>query len=246
MTIRTVIIEDEAIAIDRLRACLAYAEQVEVMGEARDGGAAIDIIDLLSPDLIFLDVQLPLLSGFDVLRSIRSKPAVIFTTAHNEYAVHAFEWGAFDYLVKPFDRERVLRALDRYVQRSGTTASDAPIEERLNLTSGNNAPLERFFVKHRGVVVPIEVASIQYIQSADDYSSVSVPGAVHLVHLPLRIFAQRLDARSFRRVHRSAMVNLAHIRRIESVGRGALLHMSDGATIQASRSGVQTLRDLQI
>ena len=246
MTIRTILVEDEPLAIDRLRTCLAYADQVDVIGEAHDGRAAVEMINTLRPDLLFLDVQLPLLSGFDVLRSIQTEAAVIFTTAHDEYAVHAFEWGAFDYLVKPFDHSRVLRALDRYMQRSGSSQSDAPIEERLNSTSSGDRPLQRFFVKHRGVVIPLQVAEILYIKAADDYSAVSVRGAEHLVHLPLREFARKLDSRSFRRVHRSALVNVSQIRRIEQEGRGALLHMSDGARIQASRNGLRALRDLQL
>lgn len=246
MTIRTLIVEDEPLAIDRLRTCLAYAEQIEVIGEAHDGRAAIEMIDAFCPDLLLLDVRLPLLSGFDILRAIKTKPAVIFTTAHDEYAVHAFEWGAFDYLVKPFDHARVLQALNRYMRRSGSCESDAPIDERLNSTETGDEPLQRFFVKHRGVVVPIHVEDILYVKAADDYSAVSVPGAEHLVHLPLREFARKLDVRSFKRVHRSALVNVSHIRRIEPEGRGAVLQMSDGALIQASRSGLQTLRDFQL
>jgi two-component system LytT family response regulator len=104
MTIRALIVEDEPLAIDRLRACLSYLSDLEVIGEARDGATAVAQIDRFRPDLVFLDIQLPLLSGFDVLRSVVYRPAIIFTTAHNAYAVSAFEWGAFDYLVKPFDK----------------------------------------------------------------------------------------------------------------------------------------------
>ena len=253
MKIRALIVEDELLALDRLRDCLVPEEGIEIVGEARDGQSAVERIDALSPDLLFLDVQLPLLSGFDVLRAAKRKPAVIFTTAHDQYAVHAFEWGAFDYLVKPFERERVRLALERYAQRSRLAEIEPLIEERLS-TGSAGVPLQRFFVKHRGVVVPVEVGEIVSILAEDDYSAVHVSGTlsgqvrgkVHLVHLPLREFARRLDARVFRRVHRSAIVNVGCILSMEAAGRGALLRMSDGSVITVSRSGAQSLRDLRL
>ncbi len=143
LTVRALIVEDEPLAIDRLRACLAYAGDVELIGEARDGQVAQDLINRLQPDLVFLDIQLPLMSGFEVLRSIRHRPGVIFTTAHNEYAVSAFEWGAFDYLLKPFDRERIALALKRYQQRSGLKDSRETMAERLDTTE-SQGQLRRF------------------------------------------------------------------------------------------------------
>ncbi len=245
MTIRALIVEDEPLAIDRLRACLAYAGELDLVGEARDGITAVEMIDRLKPDLAFLDIQLPLLSGFDVLRSVRYSPAIIFTTAHNEYAVTAFEWGAFDYLLKPFDKERVLRALSRFQERSGYFDGDAALSDRVDVTESKGA-IRRFFVKQRGVTVPIDAESIIAILAEGDYCRVHVEDGSHLIHLPLREFENRLSSEHFRRVHRSALINTAKVVRIEAAGRGAQISMQGGMRVPASRSGLSQLKALRL
>lgn len=245
MTVRALIVEDEPLAIDRLRACLAYAEDVELIGEARDGQVAQDLINRLQPDLVFLDIQLPLMSGFEVLRSIRHRPGVIFTTAHNEYAVSAFEWGAFDYLLKPFDRERIALALKRYQQRSGLKDSGETMAERLDTTE-SHGQLRRFFVKQRGVALPVDTNDVVAIIAEGDYCRVNLFDETHLVHLPLRDFEARLNPDLFRRIHRSALVNTAKIERVEAIGRGAQVTMVNGLKIGASRAGVAELKSLHL
>ncbi len=245
MTIRALIVEDEPLAIDRLRACLAYAEDVELIGEARDGQVAQNLIDRFQPDLVFLDIHLPLLSGFEVLRSICHRPAVIFTTAHNEYAVPAFEWGAFDYLLKPFDRERVALALTRYQQRSGLKDIGETLAERIDTTESRGR-LRRFFVKQRGVALPIDTEQIIAIIAEGDYCRVHLTDESHLVHLPLRDFEARLNPDLFRRIHRSALVNTAKIERVEAIGRGAQVTMRNGLQIGASRAGAAELKRLHL
>ena len=245
MTIRTLIVEDEPLAIDRLRACLSYAEDVELVGEAREGQAAQAFIDKLQPDLVFLDIQLPLLSGFEVLRTVSYRPAVIFTTAHNEYAVSAFEWGAFDYLLKPFDRERVALALKRFRQRSGLKDSGDIMAERIDTTESHGL-LSRFFVKQRGVALPIDVENIVAIIAEGDYCRVHLANESHLVHLPLRDFEARLTPELFRRVHRSALVNTAKIQKVEAAGRGARVTTVNGLKVSASRAGLSELKDLHL
>ena len=245
MTIRTLIVEDEPLAIDRLRACLSYAEDVELVGEAREGQAAQALIDKLQPDLVFLDIQLPLLSGFEVLRTVSYRPAVIFTTAHNEYAVSAFEWGAFDYLLKPFDRERVALALKRFRQRSGLKDSGDIMTERIDTTESHGL-LSRFFVKQRGVALPIDVENIVAIIAEGDYCRVHLANESHLVHLPLRDFEARLTPELFRRIHRSALVNTAKIQKVEAAGRGARVTTVNGLQVAASRAGLSELKDLHL
>ena len=246
MNIRAIIVEDEPLAIDRLRMCLAFSEDVDVIGEAHNGGTAIELIDSLAPDLIFLDVQMPSCSGFEVLRSIARKPGVIFTTAHTEYAVPAFEWGAFDYLLKPFDRERTKLALDRYRQRSGIGEAEPEYVDRLQAIENKGLPLQRFFVKHRGAALPVMVDEILAIIAEGDYCRVCTGTVNHLVHLPLREFEQRLSPERFRRVHRSALIRIDRIQRIEAAGRGAILHMEGGIKVPVSRSGLGHLRSLHL
>ena len=245
MTIRALIVEDEPLAIDRLRACLAYAESVELIGEARDGQVARNLIDRLQPDLVFLDIRLPLLSGFEVLRSTSYRPAVILTTAHDEYAVSAFEWGAFDYLLKPFDKERVALAITRYQQRSGLKDSREILAERLDTTE-SHGQLRRFFVKQHGVALPIDTEHIIAIVAEGDYCRVHLTDESHLVHLPLRDFEARLNPDLFRRIHRSALVNTAKIERVDANGRGAQVTTVNGLMIGASRAGVAELKSLHL
>jgi DNA-binding LytR/AlgR family response regulator len=236
MILRTVIVEDEPLAIERLRSCLAYAEKVEVIGHAEDGLRAVELIDSVAPDLVFLDVRLPGCSGFEVLRRLQHKPAVIFTTAYEEYAVPAFEWGAFDYLLKPFSQDRVRIALLRIEDRLRPLSTDDAIEDRLRSTE-EAATLSRFFVRYQNTVIPIDTKEIITIRAEDDYSAVHVGGRVHLVHLPLREFVRRLDPARFARIHRSTIVNLEKIARIEVMERRMAV---------ASRVGAQALRSRQI
>lgn len=245
MTIRALIVEDEPLAIDRLRTCLAYASEVDLIGEARDGQTAVAMIDRLEPDLVFLDIQLPAFSGFEVLRSAKCHPAVIFTTAHDEYAISAFEWGAFDYLLKPFAKERVALALNRFQERSRLPDNGAVIADRLEITE-SKGPIRRFFVKQRGLTIPIDAEKIVAILAEGDYCRVHLEGESHLVHLPLREFEHRLNPEHFRRVHRSALINTAMVLRIEGAGRGAHIFMRDGLLVSASRSGLGQLNDLHL
>ena len=245
MTIRALIVEDESLALDRLRACLSYLEDVEPVGEARDGQAAQQLIDTMQPDLVFMDIQLPLLSGFEVLRSVRHRPAVIFTTAHNEYAVSAFEWGAFDYLLKPFDKDRVALALARFQQRSGLKDSGSAVAERLDTTESRGL-IRRFFVKQRGVALPVNTEDIIAITAEGDYCRVHLVDQSHLVHLPLRNFEARLTPELFRRIHRSALVNTTKIQRVEAMGRGGQVTVVNGLKVNASRAGLAELKDLHL
>jgi two-component system, LytTR family, response regulator len=245
MTLRAVIVEDEPLAIDRLRSCLAYEETIEVAGEAQDGWRAVTLIDRTMPDVVFLDVRLPGCSGFDVLKRLTRTPAIIFTTAHDEYAVHAFEWGAFDYLLKPFDQKRVHLAVQRLVERHRLIPTEDLLEDRLRSTQ-ETSKLSRFFVRHQGTVLPVDTEEIISITAEDDYSAVHLNGRTHLVYLPLREFAQRLDPSHFLRVHRSAIVNLKKVDRMELRDRRMLIYLDDGSTVMASRAGVQALRALHL
>lgn len=245
MTVRALIVEDEPFAIDRLRACLSYIDDLDLVGEARDGKAAQQLIEQLQPDLVFLDIQLPLLSGFDVLRSLQHRPAVIFTTAHNEYAVSAFEWGAFDYLLKPFDKERVSLALSRYQQRSGGREQNLVLAERLD-TAESHGPLRRFFVKERGVAVAVETENIIAALAEGDYCRIFLAEKSHLIHLPLRELQRRLAPHLFARIHRSALINTTRIRCMQATGRGAQVVMQNGLTVAASRTGSAQLKRLHL
>jgi two-component system LytT family response regulator len=220
--IRAFIVEDEPLAFARLRRLLKQHDEIEIVGSAADGDEALERIPAADPDLLFLDIQLPGLGGFDVLKEIggQARPFVIFTTAYDQYAVKAFEVHALDYLLKPFDEERLKAALDR----------------ALPLIRGAK-PSSRFIVKSGGRILFLCAEDVTWIAAADNYVYLHVNGASHLVRTTLRALAQTLDRKRFVRVHRSAIVNVDAIARIEPLAHGdASLVLRDGTRLTASRT----------
>lgn len=235
------IVEDEPGARASLR---DYADEVDwlaIVGEARDGAEAVRLIDRLEPDLIFLDVSLPGLSGFEVVRAIRHHPEIVFTTAYDRFAVAAFETGALDYLVKPFGRRRFQTMLDRVKQRMIPDVVGATERAGAVLSS----PLVRLFARTRGAIVPIPVETIRRVRATGDYVEVHASGGRYLLHMGLSELASRLDPGRFCRVHRSEIVNLDQVDRLLPFDeRRLLVRLKDGTEIVASRSGSETLRSL--
>ncbi|HXT18961.1 MAG TPA: LytTR family DNA-binding domain-containing protein [Gemmatimonadaceae bacterium] len=246
---RAVVVEDEPIARDQLRDLLAGIDWIECVGEAADGKTAVAIIDALKPDLVFLDIEMPELSGLDVLRRIRHDPAIVFTTAYDTFAVAAFELEAIDYLLKPFGAERLNAALDR-VRRAVRDVSDEPVGRRATeafdqLAAGG--PLTRIFARDRGRIIPIAVNDIERLEADDDYVAVHARGRRYLVYLGMNEFEARLDPRRFLRIHRSHIVNLDHVAAMEPFdGTRLQLEMRDGTRLVASRTRSKELRGLAI
>jgi len=239
--IRAVIVEDEPQARESLREYADEVDWLEIAGEAGDGPAAVRLIDRLEPDLIFLDVSLPGLSGFEVVRAIRHQPEIVFTTAYDRFAVAAFETGALDYLVKPFGRRRFLTMLERVKRRMVPDAVRAPERARTALGS----PLLRLFARTRAGIVPIPVETIRRVHATGDYVQIHASAGRHLLHMTLSELASRLDPERFCRVHRSEIVNLDQVDRLVPFDeRRLLVRLKDGTEIVASRSGSETLRRL--
>jgi two-component system, LytTR family, response regulator len=237
LNIRTLIIEDEPLARQTLRDFIADFAWLELVGEAADGLTATKIIDELKPDLIFLDVQIPEISGLETLNRITHQPSIVFTTAFDNFALKAFEFEAIDYLQKPFGRERFRQTVERVKKQFQLKISDAP-------KPSENAPLERLFVRERNRIFPLQISQIVWIEANDDYATVHTAEKSFLVSLTLGEFAKRLDANKFLRVHRSAIINLDHISQIEEFDRRLLVYMQNGAEVQASRTGSQLLKKL--
>lgn len=247
MTVRAFIVEDEPLAREHLRTMLGDVDWLECVGEAGDGASAIRSIDELRPELIFLDIHLPERSGLDVLAEIRHRPAVIFTTAYDRYAVAAFELQALDYLLKPFGQERFLAAIERARHLlEAEEPQDAPFP-RARTALGGDGPLDRIFVRDRGRIVPVTSGEIVRLEAEDDYVRVHTADRKYLVHVALEQFAQRLDHTRFLRVHRSHMVNVDHVRCLEPFDATRLqVEMRDGTRIIASRTRSRELRHLVV
>ena len=208
-----------------------------------NGRAAIVAIDELQPDLVFLDIQLPGFSGIDVLSQVRHTPAVIFTTAHDQFAVTAFELAALDYLMKPFGSERFGRALERARPLLEHQVGAGTTERARDVLS--HGPIPRLFVRDAGRILPIRVASIEGLQACDDYVLVHTGGRRFRVNVPLSDLERRLDPRVFVRVHRSHVVNLDYVASWRPYdGSRFQITLRTGTTIMASRQRSRVLRDL--
>ena len=236
--IRTVIADDEPLARRMLRGLLAKDAQLTVVGEARDGVEAEDMVRRLAPDLLLLDVQMPNADGFAALSDLPQRPVVIFITAHAEHAVRAFDSDAADYLLKPFDDERFERALTRakaairtrgLVRLAHDIANDAAPREpqradRIALNEGRR-------------VVMVDVRDIEWIEAADYYANVHVRGACHLIRESLQDLAERLGPQQFMRIHRGALVNLQRVQRLErAVDAEVFVVLDEGTKLRVSRS----------
>lgn len=240
-----VIVDDESLAREHLRDLVRRIPLVEVVGEAGDGATAIRLIDELEPDLVFLDIEIPSPSGLEVLRRVRHRPTVIFTTAFSDYAVTAFELAAVDYLLKPFGLERLRTALERAVaDLAGDGAAPAAIE-RTQEVLGAGPLLRRLFVREAERIIPLPVEDILRIQGHDDYSAVHGRERMYRVRMRLRDLERRLDPQRFIRVHRSHIVNLDQVKTFQPYdARRLLIELYDGTRIIASRSGSLQIRAL--
>ena len=238
--IRVAIIDDEPLARQALRMALETDPEVVVVGDCI-GVDAPALIEREQVELIFLDVQMPEVDGFEVLAALRpgALPATVFVTAHDEYAVRAFEVHAIDYLLKPFDDARLLTALARAKQRlarHGGTAGQpllALLDERAQRTSS----VERFLVRARGKVVVVRAEDIDWIEAADYYATLHVGGDSHLIRETMTDLEGSLDARRFVRVHRRAIVNIDRVREVHPLFRGdCTLVLADGTQVKLSRT----------
>jgi len=254
-TIRALIVEDEPLARRTLREIIADVPWLECVGEAETGPRAVQMIDTLTPDLVFLDIEMPELNGLQVLDRISHEPAVIFTTAYDRYAVSAFELEALDYLLKPFGRERCLAALERARRMipvngrggPGEASSAPPLVERARSVMADSGPLTRLFVRDRERIVPVAAAEIERLEAADDYVEVRTKSRSYLVYLTLNDFERRLDPERFIRVHRAHIVNLDFVKQLVPFdGSRMQVEMRDGTKILASRARSKELRQLAV
>jgi len=241
--VSVLVVDDEPVARRGLRDMLAEIDWVVWVGEAANGPAALAAIDTLRPELVLLDIQMPGLLGVDVLRQTEHRPLAIFTTAHAQHAVTAFELGALDYLLKPFGPDRLTAALDRARAALGEPAGSAPLDRlREALAHG---PMSRLFVRSGSAVIPVAVDTVSWFEARGDYIAAHVGGSRHLLHLSLNHLESRLDPKKFLRIHRTHIVNLDHVAAFRRLGKGRLVaELRDGTRVAVSRSRSHDLRGL--
>jgi len=241
--ITTLIADDEPVARAGLRTLLAAHDWITVVGEAANGLATVDAIDRLCPELLLLDIQMPGLSGIDVLRRAKHQPYVVFTTAYAQHAVTAFELGAVDYLLKPFGAERLAAALDRVRAAFGEPTAHPTLDRLADAMS--QGPMSRLFVRTGASIVPVPVADIAWFEADGDYVVAHTATSRHLVHLSLNRLEERLDGARFTRIHRTHIVNLDHVKAFRRQPPGRLVaELADGTRLPVSRAKAQELRAL--
>jgi len=223
--IRTVLVDDEPLARSNLSVLLQLDPEIEIVAECASGTEALAEIRATNPDLVFLDVQMPECDGFDVLELLGQHlpPAIVFVTAYDQYALRAFDAGALDYLLKPFDNARFARALDRAKQRISRNR-DLP------------RPAERLAIKGVGEIVFVKISEIDWIEAADYYACLHVGAKTHLLRRSLAELEQELNESMFCRIHRSTIVNLDRVRGMELNQEGEFEVLLDrGARLRLSR-----------
>lgn len=241
-SIRALIVDDEDLARQVVREMLQSHAEVEIIGECANGFEAVRMAAELKPDLIFLDIQMPKLDGFEVLELIGQDVAVVFVTAYDEHALRAFEVHAVDYLMKPFRAERFDAALDRAKQRIGGTTPFRP-EELTAATRKAGEYAQRIVVKDGTKVQIIPVPKLDYVEAQDDYVALASQGKKHLKQQTISSLEATLDPRSFIRIHRSYIVNLERVTRLEPYGKDThVVILNDGSRLPVSRSGYVRLK----
>lgn len=240
--IRTLIVDDEPLARKKLRALLSDEADIAIVGECSDGREALAHIRQHKPDLVFLDIQMPEMNGFEALNRLEQQdlPALIFVTAYDQFAVAAFEYHALDYLLKPFDAERLQKALER-ARRHGFTETSSNINAKLQqlLDELNNKPtyLRRIMIKQGGELFFVNVDDIDWIEAAGNYVNLHIGAESHLLRETMSSLANNLDPQKFVRIHRSQIVNIDRIEKLKTAFNGEYaMVLKDGARLTLTRT----------
>lgn len=235
------IVDDEELARDRVASLLAEQADVEIVGTCADGPSAVEAIERQRPDLVFLDVQMPGMDGFEVLASLDREhvPAVVFVTAHDAHAIRAFEIHALDFLLKPFDQARFEKALERaraQIARAAAPAIDSRLAQLLEELREERKYPERLIVKSSGRVFFVRTEDIDWVEASGNYVKIHTKGEGHLIRESMKNMEAKLDPKTFVRIHRSAIVNIDRIKELEPWFHGEyVVILRDGTRLTASR-----------
>jgi len=260
--LRTIIVDDEPLALKLLRTVLSEISDIEIVAECSNGKQAVEAATELEPELIFLDIQMPGMNGFDVIKSLQTDimPMVVFVTAYDQYAVDAFDLHAVDYVLKPLDSERIARSVERAIDRlkndvdrsfkSPLIGAIEEISERASKEktdeSVNNLPdgmKRKLLVRDSGVVKVIPFDDIDWVDAAGDYMCVHAVGETHVIRSTLRDLMTKLDDNLFVRIHRSTIVNVERVVSVTPLQKGgSLLHLTQGESLKVSRNYRDSIR----
>lgn len=245
--VSTIIIDDEPLARDIVKRYASEIEGLNVVAECGDGFEALRQIQVFKPDLLFLDIQMPKLDGFELLEVLDYNPAIIFATAFDQFAIKAFEMNAVDYLLKPFSKERFQGAVQKAIQKIGLEKANVnnSIETLKEAVQESRGLLDRVVTRLGSKVTVINVDRIWYIESADDYVMIYSELGNHLKEKTMKYFEEHLPSNNFVRIHRGSIINLAQISAIDPYTKDThMVTLKCGAKLRASAEGYKKLRAL--
>lgn len=242
--IKALIIDDESLARDIIKSYLKDHADVEILAECQNGFEGVKAINELKPDLLFLDIQMPKISGFEMLELLDEHPHIIFSTAFDNFALKAFELNAADYLLKPYSKDRFNEALEKAKQK---IANNAPktTQKIIETHQESSEELDRIVVKFGNKINIIGLDAIRYIQAQDDYVEIHTHEGKYLKQMTMKYLESHLPTTKFVRTHRSFIANIAFIDKIEAYEKESyLLHLKEGQKIRVSRSGYSKLKEV--
>ena len=241
--IKTVIVEDEKLARDLVRDYLGRHTDFEIVGEYEDGFSGLKAINQLKPDLVFLDIQMPKLTGFEMLEVLEHHPAIIFTTAYDQYALKAFEHNALDYLLKPYSAERFNEALAKARERVKRGGDQKSIKRLVEHRDQQEETIHRVVVKSRSKIHVIPVEKIIYIESQDDYVMIYTPDSRHLKQKTMKFYESHLPEEDFVRIHRGYIVRISEISQMQLYEKESyIVILKNGVKLPVSKTGLPRLK----
>lgn len=242
--IRVLIIDDEKIARDVVKSYLSGFDDYEVVGECSNGFEGVKSIHELKPDLVFLDIQMPKINGFEMLELVEERPVVIFSTAFDQYALKAFEESAVDYLLKPYSRERFAEALNKAQKKIHQAELPSEIDAITQYNQNQSDQIERIVVRLGTKIVIIPVQEIDFIEAQDDYVEINTMGSKYLKQLTMKYLESTLPKDLFVRTHRSFIAAINQIDRLEAYSKDSYIaKLKTGDQVSVSRSGYALLKE---
>ncbi|MBT3382074.1 MAG: response regulator [Prolixibacteraceae bacterium] len=240
----TIIVEDEELARNLLKSFLGEIENVEIIAECENGFEGVKTINELKPDLVFLDIQMPKITGFEMLELLEHKPQIIFATAYDQFALKAFEFNAADYLLKPYSKSRLLEAVEKVAERIKKEGTTSEVIEKIS-----NFPredfLDRIVVKDRHKIHIVPVDQVKYIESMDDYVMIYDAKGHYLKQKTMKYFEAALNPKNFIRIHRSYIVKVDEINEIQQYEKESyIVILHDKTKLKVSKTGYRNLKSV--
>ena len=240
--LRTIIVEDEELARNLMKTFLSSNDKIEIIAECENGFEGIKTINELKPDLVFLDIQMPKITGFEMLELLEHKPQIIFATAYDQYALKAFEFHAADYLLKPYSKERLFEAVDKVAEKILKEGAASDVAENISNFSKEEW-LDRIVVKDRHKIHIIPVDQIRYIESMDDYVMIYTKTSRHMKQKTMKYLESALNPKNYTRIHRSYIVKVEEINEIQQYEKESyIVILHDKTRLKVSKTGYKNLK----